>query len=117
MAPKTDYTNKMYGGTNIKGHNIFFANAEEDPWQWAGMREVTNPKKYPTIQAEMINCTNCGHCVDFHTPTDTQPIELTNVQTKIAETITQWLQEAALNREEPSHAHDRDVHLLAPFLQ
>ena len=32
MEPKTDYTNKMYGGTDIKGHNIIFVNAEEDPW-------------------------------------------------------------------------------------
>ena len=31
MEPKTDYTNKMYGGTDIKGHNIIFVNAEEDP--------------------------------------------------------------------------------------
>ncbi len=94
VSPKTDYTNKLYGGTNIKGHNIFFANAEEDPWQWAGMRDY-NPTHYPTLQAEMINCTDCGHCVDFHTPTDNQPYELTIVQTKIAETIGRWIEESA----------------------
>lgn len=90
IETKTDYTNKLYGGTDIKGHNIFFANAEEDPWQWAGMRDY-NPTKYPTLHAEMINCTNCGHCIDFHTPTDTQPIELTIVQDNIAATIAGWL--------------------------
>ena len=25
-------TNKLYGGVDLKGHNIVFANAEEDPW-------------------------------------------------------------------------------------
>ncbi len=69
IDPKTDYTNKMYGGTNIKGHNIIFVNAEEDPWQWAGMRDY-NPPHYPSIQSLMVNCTNCGHCIDFHTPVE-----------------------------------------------
>ena len=32
VSPKTDLINTIHGGTNIKGHNIFFANAEEDPW-------------------------------------------------------------------------------------
>jgi hypothetical protein len=39
------WTNENYGGLNITGQNIFFANAEEDPWQWAGMRELSNPSK------------------------------------------------------------------------
>ena len=36
-------TNRNYGGLDIKGKNIFFANAEEDPWQWAGKRELQDP--------------------------------------------------------------------------
>lgn len=98
LKTNTNNTNKLYGGTNIKGHNIFFANAEEDPWQWAGMRDY-NPTRYPTLHAEMINCTDCGHCIDFHTPTETQPPELTAVQNKIAATINQWLADAAQAKE------------------
>jgi len=59
-----------------------------------------NPTKYPTLHAEMINCTNCGHCIDFHTPTDTQPIELTTVQENIRATISGWLLEAANAKKE-----------------
>lgn len=66
-----EHTNKIYGGLDIRGQNIFFANAEEDPWQWAGMREIQDPIRQAGMTAEMINCTDCGHCVDFHTPTDT----------------------------------------------
>lgn len=84
-------TNKLYGGVDIKGHNIVFANAEEDPWQWAGMRELGDPEHQQTMTAHMINCEDCGHCIDFHTPTDTQPIQLTEVQQAIAVTINEWL--------------------------
>lgn len=38
--PHVDATNARYGGLNITGENIYFANAIEDPWQWAGMREI-----------------------------------------------------------------------------
>lgn len=86
LSPKSDETNQLHGGTTIKGHNIIFTNAEEDPWQWAGMRDY-NREQYPSLHAVMINCKNCGHCVDFHTPTEDQPVELTKAQTKIAETI------------------------------
>ena len=36
--PKVDMYNKWFGGLNITGEKIIFANAGEDPWQWAGMR-------------------------------------------------------------------------------
>jgi hypothetical protein len=98
-ANNSTYTNQHYGGVNIQGDNIFFANAEEDPWQWAGMRELADPSTQTTMTASMINCTDCGHCIDFHTPTADQPIELTNVQNEIADTIAQWLTEAAAAKE------------------
>ena len=77
--PETTHekTNNNYGGLNITGRNIFFANAEEDPWQWAGMREIQNPRRQSKMTAAMINCDDCGHCIDFHTPSDDQPAELT----------------------------------------
>jgi len=41
--PAINYTNGYFGGLNITGSNIFFANAIEDPWQFAGMREIYDP--------------------------------------------------------------------------
>lgn len=38
--PKIDYYITKYGGLDITGDNIVFANAIEDPWQWAGMRQL-----------------------------------------------------------------------------
>jgi hypothetical protein len=38
--PAVDYYINRYGGLNITGKNIVFANAIEDPWQYAGMRQL-----------------------------------------------------------------------------
>lgn len=42
----------------------------------------------------MINCADCGHCMDFHTPTETQPKELTEVQKSLAEAVASWIKMA-----------------------
>jgi hypothetical protein len=38
--PAVQYYIDRYGGLNITGKNIVFANAIEDPWQYAGMRQL-----------------------------------------------------------------------------
>jgi hypothetical protein len=38
--PAVDYYNNLYGSVNITGNNIVFVNAIEDPWQYAGMRQL-----------------------------------------------------------------------------
>jgi Serine carboxypeptidase S28 len=42
--PDVNYYNTLYKGLNITGKNIVFANAIEDPWQYAGMREIEDPQ-------------------------------------------------------------------------
>jgi len=61
------------GGFDIKGSNTFFANGSEDPWQWATDR-VSNPDLNQV--ARTSDCTDCGHCVEMYTPTDSDPAEL-----------------------------------------
>ena len=38
--PAVDFYTKRYGGMEITGKNIIYANAIEDPWQYAGMRHI-----------------------------------------------------------------------------
>ena len=38
--PAVDQVNKLYGGLDIMGDNIFFLNGSEDPWQYAAMTEI-----------------------------------------------------------------------------
>lgn len=40
--PAVDWYNQLYGGLNITGENIVFANAIEDPWKYAGLRSKFN---------------------------------------------------------------------------
>ena len=86
--PAVDRVNKLYGGLDIRGDNIFFLNGSEDPWQYAAMTEIQHPETTQrTMQAAYIECDTCGHCVDFHTPVDGQPEALTNAQHQVANAV------------------------------
>jgi len=95
-GPKIDDINKLYGGMNIQGSNIYFANAVEDPWQWAGMREIHDPSTQSGMKAVLIDCTNCGHCVDLGTSMATDPPAVLNARAAIFEQIKIWLNEAEM---------------------
>jgi len=77
----------------MQGSNIFFTNGEEDPWQWATMREFKDPAKAKAsnMNTRIIQCADCGHCVDLHTPTDNDPENLTKVRSEIEAEISKWL--------------------------
>lgn len=82
--PKIDYYIQKYGGLSITGNNIVFANAIEDPWQWAGMRQLTDPTgTQKNMLALLIDCNNCGHCVDLTTPAPSDTPGLTLARSKI----------------------------------
>ena len=50
----------------MNASNIVFNNAIEDPWQYAGMREIAYPSYQTDLIANLIDCTDCAHCVDIH---------------------------------------------------
>ena len=68
LPPAVNFTNMIFGGLNITGDHIFFFNAIEDPWQYAGMRHISDPSTHVSQKAWLINCTDCAHCVDLHAP-------------------------------------------------
>lgn len=77
---RADATNQHYGGLDIQGDNIVFVNAQEDPWQWAGMRYISpKDERSSSMTAYMVNCADCGHCIDLQAPREDQPRELTDV--------------------------------------
>jgi hypothetical protein len=84
----TDKTNEYYGGLDITGDNIFFLNGSEDPWQYAGMREIQHPDTtQKTMTAHYIECDSCAHCVDMHEPYEGQPQNLTDAQNAVADQV------------------------------
>ena len=64
--PAIEFTNNYFGGLNITGSNIFFMNAIEDPWRYAGMQKIHDPVLQKDMRAHLIDCKDCAHCVDLH---------------------------------------------------
>lgn len=46
------------------------------------------------MTAAIIDCDDCGHCMDFKTPYEGQPKALTLVQNDIADTVAKWIADA-----------------------
>jgi len=44
-GPAWEQINEMYHGTDINETNIFFFNAREDPWQYAGIEKLSKAQK------------------------------------------------------------------------
>jgi hypothetical protein len=97
--PSTDEHNKRYGGLDIKGKNIYFFNAGDDPWQYAGMTKIHDPVKQSQMKAFYIDCKDCGHCIDLHSPLDSDPEILKEGRADAYSTITQWLKEDKIEKE------------------
>ena len=87
--PAVNYYVQKFGGLDITGDNIIFANAIEDPWQWAGMRQIQHPDTtQKNMAAVLINCNNCGHCIDLSTPSGADTPGLTLARQQIKNKLT-----------------------------
>jgi len=45
------------------------------------------------IIALLMNCTNCGHCVELRGPQPEDPEELKNARLVISETFKKWIKQ------------------------
>lgn len=89
--PNVDWINQSRGALDIQGSKIIFANAIEDPWRYAGMQKIQDPTTQSGMEAVLINCQNCAHCVDLKTPSPVDAPTLTNARNKIKAKLTLWL--------------------------
>jgi len=72
-GPAWEQINEMYHGTDINETNIFFFNAREDPWQYAGIEKLSKAQKLNPMKFKYIDCPDCGHCIDLHAPSPSDP--------------------------------------------
>ena len=105
-APDVDTINEKFGGLNIKGKNIYFFTASEDPWQYVGMRKIHNPQTQSGMKTWYIDCTDCAHCIDLNPPSDSDAEILKNGRADAYSTITYWL---AQDRAKSGHGISRDL--------
>ena len=93
VYPDAFNVNAIYGDVRVGkvATHIYFTQAGEDPWQWAGMKkgDALNPNnKYG-----YMDCDNCGHCIDLHAAAPTDPEIVTKTRADIITTIDGWLRE------------------------
>jgi len=70
----------LLGETHLARTNIFFTNGVEDPWKWAG--EMSVPKG-SGMDAQIVDCENCAHCVELYTPKDSDAQTLKDARKRI----------------------------------
>ncbi|CAK4084108.1 unnamed protein product [Aphanomyces euteiches] len=79
-------TIQRYGGDSPHGHNIFYANAGDDPWQRASVT-TTLSKDQPFYLAK---CDLCGHCGDLSDGVD-DPAPRRYQKELIRQYVKKWL--------------------------
>eukprot|EP00605_Chrysophyceae_sp_TOSAG23-4_P001196 GSChrysophyteH1.ASY1.ANO1.1305.1 assembled CDS len=90
MRPAVDPLLKMFGGDMpYPVHKVFYSDFSDDPWRTASVQ-------YPPAVCQpyaIAYCDDCGHCADFHSPTDTDAPQLTAVREEFAGFLAKWLEE------------------------
>lgn len=100
-GPNVKGNNDWFGGLDITGENIIFFTARDDPWQYAGMKEIQHPESTQmNMTAYHVNCPDCSHCVDLHGVTDDSPAQLKEAKELAWKTITGWLNPASQKPQE-----------------
>lgn len=90
MFPTSVAMNKQFGGAFPQAHNVFYSDFSDDPWQRASVT-------YPVSQDQpyfLAQCDDCGHCLDFHTPSAADPLPLQQCRTEFERYLNMWLAEA-----------------------
>ncbi|CAI2368494.1 unnamed protein product [Moneuplotes crassus] len=77
-------TNIHFGALSLRSSNIFFTNGGEDPWRWVG---VTASDESMNKISRVLQCENCGHCVELYNETSEDSDELKAVRSEIKEWI------------------------------
>lgn len=84
-------SNIEFGDTHARTSNIYFVNGGEDPWQWAGQLKA-DPKS--NIHSDLLQCENCGHCVELYTEKDSDSKMLKDTRNN----IKAWLRKVLRRR-------------------
>ena len=86
LWPNTDRFNNDFGGVDLRTTNAILSNGGEDPWQWATKTTTTG-----SMTSLVIDCDDCGHCVDFHGANSTDPQALQQAHAQIQTLLLGYL--------------------------
>lgn len=85
--PDTQPIQKIFGGANPQGTNIFFSDFSDDPWLRASVRQ----DRSPTMPYELVQCDGCGHCMDLGRPDSKDPQPLRDGRARFETYLEAWL--------------------------
>ena len=91
MFPSSAKLNQEMGGQFPHAHKTFYSDFSDDPWQRASVN-------YPVSSDQPYNlamCTDCGHCMDLHTPVETDPTPVKALRQDFEGYLWEWLQDVS----------------------
>jgi hypothetical protein len=90
MFPTSPAINREYGADSPLAHKVFYTDFSDDPWQRASVTyPVSSDQPY-----KLATCDDCGHCLDLHTPSESDPQPIKDTRAEFEGYLTQWLQDA-----------------------
>nr|XP_012604940.1 putative serine protease K12H4.7 isoform X2 [Microcebus murinus] len=85
VAQAVEATNEFYGGLNVTGSKIVFANGSIDPWHALGViKDISEDLLAVYIEGE-------AHCANLYPAQNNDSVELTHAREKIFEFLQKWL--------------------------
>ena len=70
------------------------------------MTSIKHPdSSQKNMRSIYVECETCGHCVDFQSPTEGQPVAITKAQYYVADTVQKWIKEAKEAKDTIAKAH------------
>lgn len=87
--PDVSKINDKFGAEKIQVDKVFFSDFSDDPWREASV--VSNDDIPDTSEFHLVQCDECGHCMDFSTPSDTEPAALTAERQAFEVKLDEWL--------------------------
>lgn len=91
MFPASIQMNMKYGGAFPQAHNVFYSDFSDDPWQRASV-DFPPSSDQPYY---LSKCDDCGHCLDFHSASTSDPEPLQESRAEFESYLTSWLAEGA----------------------
>lgn len=88
MFPSSAEFNERFGGEFPAAERVFYSDFSDDPWQRASVWYAPSASQ----PFQLSTCTNCGHCMDLHTPDPANdPEPLTQSRAQFESYLAQWL--------------------------
>jgi len=74
--------------------NVFFTNFSDDPWQYAGVKPLEKKHHTAGMHRCYVECDDCGHCMDLHQPSSSDPKPLKKCRKAAVKEMEKWLRES-----------------------